>query len=182
MGDCESLPSCLRPCRKRDSPLLPREKKLAEEEVKLWSESDMQKFKKQGEDSLLAARLEVLTTGGFLLPSASMPHVNARGEYGAGLAPAFSLSANSGEFCTKRGQACCLGCHARKPGGQVRESDFAELGAKTSAYFKLVKLLVWAYAAAAVRMQSALPSTSQPNFNPPPIISTAPPSPPLPAS
>jgi hypothetical protein len=105
----------------------------------------------------------VLKTGGLLLPSTSMVRLEAQrapayelpGSAGA-VAPAFSVLASTGHFCTKRGQACvrCPLCHAPAARGkaprEVRESEFAELGANTSAYFKLLKLLALTYLVLAV--------------------------------
>ena len=106
----------------------------------------------------------MLKTGGLLLPSASVARLEAQrapayelpGSPGA-VAPAFSVLATStGHFCTKRGQACvrCPLCHASAARGkaprEVRESEFAELGANTSAYFKLLKLLALTYLVLAV--------------------------------
>lgn len=136
---------------RKPSPLLKAELTEAVKDVGKWSK-EVKGYKAVGETNLRAARVEVLKTGGMLLPSTSMEKVGDSGEYGSKDAPPFRITANTGDFCTKSGQACtrCPLCHTPPPPKpkkgegvrEVRESDFAELGANASAYFKLLKLLV----------------------------------------
>jgi hypothetical protein len=117
-----------------------------------------------GAENLRQARREVLRTGGVVLPSLSM-RASEGGAYelpsakAPTSAPAFSLCANTGHFCSRSGQRCVRWCHCASGGPhkgvltsgaaahaqEVRESELAELGANVSAYFKLSKMLTLVY-------------------------------------